>query len=538
MNDQYTSNTDILNQLFLDNYFDAYKKVKHKDKSKLLSYVSATYRKWLYSAMVEETILTPANVFYKLNEPQTEEQFVFPNLYFDKAENKDDFSFANVTYSIQNHPIVNDLRIFLSLCDPNLDLTEDDTLSEDACFRFAKELSLQDPNYASYLFDLSVHLRLLKKMPSIYASKAQRTPQAKTLFTKSNADILGLIFHACLDLLVFQVASILPDHSVSFPKKFFLDLIQNPRPIDSFFQEVYLSLGINLEGFMSELEEDSTNTFGLYDGFGDALISSTYLLGVTIDKYLLTPMGHYLKLIMPVYALPFHYDEELPCLYEALRSNMELNPTLWMPCSNFFLTKMGLQYLNILPNYDNYIELPDNIPIDFLLANIQETIALHLTMSQASQKNLPVSTSYTIKAVLRSAKKISFSFDVHEDAALSCIHDQICDMLLLDAFADYSLSVGESESPFLTFVSAKSRKKLKKANAILIKGLSLEKGQTLTYFMPNTSTALVNTRPMMKIDLTVTSVKNASPHTFYPFVSWRSKAYIDWERAMEMNDFF
>ena len=537
MNNNYDSNSDTLNCMFIDNYFDEYKNLRFKDKDRLLPLIPSSYRKWFYSSLIEKTILTPCTIFSKLNTEQADDRFLFPAIRFETVTNKNNFSFVTIEYSVENHPIVDDLQILLQLCVPDLDLTDNDTLTEKDCLRFANALSLQDKFYTEYLFDVAVRLKLLKKIPSIYSNKAQVTPEFEKLYQKSKKDILDSIFDACLEITAFQVNAILSGNINPLPQKFFLELIKNPKPIDYFFEQIYSSLGINLDNFMSELESKNTTHLGFHDGFGDALISSTYLLGAVIDKYLLTPIGHYLKFIMPMYVLPFNFKDELSYLYETSRIDTELNPTVWSPCSNFFLTKLGLNYLHLHSTEENHVELPNSVPINFLIENIKYSIALHLA-TNAAESSLPMGKSYTVKAIIHLSKKFWFSFEIHQDATLACIHEQICDLLLLDPFADYSISIGESKSPFLTYVAANSRKKYKRANSISIKELNLEEGHTLTYFMPNTTTAILNIVPVMKIDLEITSIQGINPYTFYPFVSRKSKAFINWENEMNLKDFF
>ena len=533
MNDNYTSNADILNHIFLDNYFAGYKNLKIRNKSTLLPLISSSYRKWFFSSLIEKTTLTPSAIFNKMSD----DNLILPSLRFETSTSKSNFYFVDVTYTLDNHPIINDLRILLDFCMPYLELTEEDFLTTEDSSSLAKLISLQDIFYAEYLFDLAVQLKLLEKMPSIYSNKAQVSNYSEKFYKKPKREILNKIFDACLEILSLQMKSILPLHTTPFQKQFFLDFIKYPKPIDYFFHEVYSSLGLNFESLMSEFESGTVNVSHLYDDFGDALLSSTYLLGIVLDKYLLTPIGYYLKLITPMYSIPYDFQEELTFLHETMKTQVDLNPSLWSPCSNFFLTKLGLEFLELDPDEENYTELPNSIPLDHLLI-IQESVRLQQIVNNTKISISSIGNSYEFKANITLHRNFWFNFEIYQDSTLAVIHEQFCDMLLLDSFAEYSISVGEIESPFLTYVSAGSRKKFKKADSTLIKDLNLEKGNILTYSIVNAGNSPLGSVGAMKIQLSVVAVKEASPRIFYPIVSKKSKAFAEWENSIDTNSFF
>ena len=126
--------------------------------------------RWYYSALFSETVLSPATIAE--NQPDSvvkDKGFYSVCMRLKNVRgNTLEFNFKKNFYSIESHPIYNDLDIFLRFMSPVMHLNDDFTLKESDIRSLQRRLSISDRYYVLYLFSLSEKLGLFRQMPSLF----------------------------------------------------------------------------------------------------------------------------------------------------------------------------------------------------------------------------------------------------------------------------------------------------------------------------------------------------------------------------------
>lgn len=528
MNKVHKTNWIRLNNLFLDDYFNDYAKLRYRDKSKILSLINTFYRKWFYSTLIEETILTPCALSSKLLIDRGSKSYMLPSLRInsDVKSGRNKFYFVDIEYTLQSHPVVQDLFNFLEFCSPNVVLTEDDQLKTEDVDILMPKLSIQDIFYAEYLFDICVELDLLEKIPSIYSNQARPSNIVKTFFEDSAAEVLRKIFEASIDILCFQIVSVLPYPVSKFNREYFIEMLKSPTTIDHLLEEIYTSAGIDLE-YMIETIESDESLFEIISS--EAILSSAYLLGIIIDKYFLTPIGYYLKLIMPMYYDVIDFADEHVFTYESLNSGVDVNNIVWSPCADFYLTPLGIDFFQVPKTRYNSIIFPKHSSLSKLLHQIEETVKMRKLVANSESPKKNTMKSFEIRARLLNNKSLWFNFQMLESSTLHDMHIHLCNMLFIDYDTKYAVCIGELDNPFSRYVSPLYKNKLKKADAVTLSDLDIQEKQLFRYTIPRMISYPLMPYTKIEIQLEIVSIGQSNSRIYYPNVTRKSKAYQRWE---------
>ena len=531
MNEVHKNNWIRINNLFLDDYFDHYTKLKYKDRSKILSLINASYRKWFYTTLVEETILTPCALSNKLLIERKAKCYTAPSLRINNnvKSGQNRFYFINIKYTLDKHPVVQDLFNFLEFCAPSIVLTEMDQLKKEDMNRLISKLSIQDIFYAEYLFDICVELELLEKIPSIYSNQAQPSVVAKSFFDGSGVEIFTKIFEATIDMFCFQITSMLPQPVPIFNRRYFLEMLKKPATIDHLLEQIYTSAGIDLHYIIETVENDESL---LELASNEAILSSAYLLGIIIDRCFITPMGYYLKLIMPMYSSVIDFTEEHMFTYESLNSGVDVHTMIWSPCADFYLTPLGADFFKVPITRDNSLIFPKSSSLSKLLGQIEETLLMRRIVASSEKSKKNTARIFEIRARLENSKNLWFNFQILESSTLHDIHIHLCNMLSIDYDIKYAIYDGELDNLFSRYVSPLYNNKQRKTDSITLKALDVQEKQVLKYTIPRILPYPMLPYKKIDIQLEIVSVGRSNSRIYYPNTTRKSKAYQRWEETL------
>lgn len=469
---------DIVNNRFVTAFWVAYEnlfkdaslfgndELAHKYHMVILRNVPILYSKWLFSALIEETLLTPANLLSAQMEYSNSESSVCSQIYLKSGSATDVFfEFKLTSYDINSHPVIEDLQIFCEHCADGYDLNQNDNYYD---YSLLKRFSVPTRQYVSFLADLSLNLKLIKKLPSINSTKVQLTPVSKLFFKKSASDILTAIVKCTIDECVEQFSHMMPVNT--YFKKSLFDMLYNPAPTEEFFKLVLSDINIDFEQFI-ELTHSYEDLNELFSGMMD-LTSATFGIGIAFDKYFLTPFGAYLKLIQPVYLLPCSLEYEIRNLINCVDESVSEDTAIYSPCSGYFLTGIGTELFGLDKTDVGEYSLPDNIsPKPIFNALKQDDKIPARTLTLMNKKLDKIIVAFTVKSLQLPIKPVTVEID--EIESLETLHECICVSFDLDSCCEYAFFTGNDNSPFSVYSSADAPVKALKSHDALIKTLNL-----------------------------------------------------------------
>jgi len=208
----------ILHSLFEASFLEAYNKADKSTRNLAMPYLQSMYRRWFYAAIIEDSPMSPANLLDSICRHENLSTSLAPVAVPKEKTKLTGIEINFLEYSLDNHPVVEDLRILLDMCSPHIDLSEHETLFPDKAKEISDKQSLRDIQYTRFLMEIAVRLRLLKKIPSVGIVRYKT--DYTVLDNLSPIDLLHDIVEAALQLAsrALQCLPMLPEglFSVSY----------------------------------------------------------------------------------------------------------------------------------------------------------------------------------------------------------------------------------------------------------------------------------------------------------------------------------
>ena len=532
-----------LNSLFEEAIQDAYRMSDAKKRTGILPYLQAIYRRWYYSALIEESFLTPANILEAICRSHNESPNTYPVAHRRSKAKFTGVKFELIEYSLDNHPIVADLGLVIDYCSPYVDLHDGEMFTPPQAMELATMLSLNDPHYAAFLLEIALRMKLLAKVPSVGVNRYKPSPSATNKVNRANKadkadkmeathprEMFQDIVEATINIgaKALQGLTMLPE--TLFTPTFIRSLLTSPMETDEIFSRMYDVLGYDLEDLVDivsatqeEEEPDDTDI---------DLMLGTFMAGVMLDKFFFTPFGHFMKLIRPAYVLPFELEGEISD-YVAVSSDPEESViAFFAPCSSYTLTDMGLEFFDVQKNKDNYIDVTEVVPFEHMKATVfssKEALTLFAAVAKhlgplRSQEAMPPEDVFTFRVRLASDTTVWAHLQMPTDATLHETYQEITDFLDLKENDDYSFFHDKTENRFAEYTSQKRTKRGgKKTSDSPLDSLDFERQKHMLLVAYNQAVPFGGDDPIVHVQLEMLSKNPADPKEDYPRVSRVSK---------------
>ncbi len=525
--DYEQSFSGIIN-VFGEAFLKAYKKNKVKGKTKILKFIVSFYRRWYHSAIIEDTLISPANLISELNRILGKPINTYPLVTLNSFNRASNVEVLKKVYTIETHPIIKDLEIFLESCIPDIELKENGVPLAEHIDNLLDKVSIYDPFYIEYLGLIAVKLKLLKKTISVYTNKWQLIDEYNQFFNQEPTAIFDKIVNATADISSFFINQVLPLDKRQFNQKYIIQKLKEPTTTDEIFKEIYESIGINFESIMD------SDPLGSIDEFYGLIMSSTFFLGIVIDKYFYTLFGFYLKLINPEYMLPYDIADDLSYAIESFHMEDEVEVSMFAPCYNYTLTELGMNFFNVKTSSQANLTIPDNLTLDavFKLAtnklNNQSWLDKDLEiLLRKIEEPYQADTIWEIKIVLTNVKKLWIKMEVPENFTLHDLYNEVCYEFNLPTTNMYYFFADKTENPFIKYAPPYYKKRSYKSEETQLLNLAFNENHVFVLVLESIQNPLEkNSIPAknLKFEITLLHIKPINPEKSYPRLTRESKA--------------
>jgi len=511
---------------------DVYRATNANKRRSTLPYMQAMYRRWYYSTIVEETPMSPANIFESICHYHNISPSTYPIAYPRKKANFTGINMELKEYSLDDHHITTDLALLVDYCTPHIDLPFDNLLDEIQIDDLRQKLSLNDPHYGLYMMEIALEMQLIVKAPSVGINRYKPAHAAVAkLQSKSKQEIFDKIIESAISLAAKNLGHLMPDENL-FTISFIRSMLTNPVETDDLFDQIYDILGYDLEDLMEIMNQ------GLEDDPEDVdvdLLMGTFTTGIFLDKYFFTPFGHFMKLIRPLYVLPFDLENELTDYLSISHNINEGIMAFYAPCSSYTLTDLGLDFFQIQKTDENHINVAKAIPFetikDTILAS-KDSIALFVAVAgimtpMRRHNEDPPTNVYTFKVKMEKKAGIWIHLQVPTNATLSDVYEEIVEFMELKNNGDYSFFHDKTENRFVQYSSPKRKRSGKSANETSLESLDWEHQKHMLLIAYNQSIPFSQEDPTVRLKLEMMHKKTADPDHEYPRVSRFSNKLFD-----------
>lgn len=488
-------------EIYESSHKTAYIKGTVKTKNVLIQHNNALFFRWYYSTLVKGTLLSPSNLIHRIcSEPDSAQKCIAPTVSLSTVTGEPyNISFSTLSYTINDHPVVKDFRIFLNNLSPSIGLTKDGTFAPAVQNALLNDLTYKDPMYLEYLNAIAGSLDLIKKAPGVHVNRICPSAHCEQYLLSSNREILDSIVSTTIKICTDQVKNLIPGYVMPLEESFILDLLKSPMTTKDILTKVYsflmdsfqalLARGIEFEisspQFDAPQKSSDLSLHELYQMFS----SGSYMLNAMFVKYFFTPFGNYLNFISPFFGATFAFKD-----YQNLFNAEEYSETMlshFMPCSHYGLTLLGKEYFDIDLSPSENNELLASIPVSELFEvlpaiNGKSRGALNSLISKYA--GAASSKAYRLKIKPVADEQLWKTIEVSDNFTLEQMHYCICDEFYLDPSAAYSFNTDKNLNPFTKYTPSYEAPRFKKTNTTKMRDLPLKEKDALYYTLESDST--------------------------------------------------
>jgi len=516
-----------LHALFDHNFMGVYRSANPGKRRSVLPYLQSIYRRWYYSTLIEDAPLSPANLVESICAYYNQPAATYTVAHARNKSKLMGIDMRLIEYSLDNHPMVDDMRLLMDYCTPYIDLQAGDTFTTTQALEMGELVSMNDPLYAAFLLEVSLEMRLVVKVPSVGINRFKPAVQAKEVMAAPCRDIFSRIIETAITIASkgLQNLVMLPDSL--FSSAIIRSLLEKPMFTDDIFAKVYETLGYDMDEVMDFTADDNSSL----EDLDVDLLAGTFMTGVLLDKYFFTPFGHFMKLIRPLYILPFDFGSEVTDYINVSDDPEEGTIAFFAPCSSYTLTDLGLECLNIAKTEDNYLDTKKAIPFEQMkdtlfgspeaLAIFAE-IARHLSPLRIDE---PPEDVYTFRVRLQNDTSIWVHVQMPSDASLHDMYTEIADCLGLKDNSDYTFYHDKAENPFVEYTSPRRTKRGRKTSDIALEDLDFERQKQMLLVAYNQALPFGEEEPTICLQLELLHSKPPEAGHEYPRVSRVSKGF-------------
>jgi hypothetical protein len=366
----FCNNTETIHgvlDIFKNEFLNEFGHYKPKERPPILKAIPYLYRVWYYSALMSDTALSPSNFINSQIKENHGEDFRIVPIAMPIYKNKilKDFQFEFKVFSIDNHPVLEDLKIFLDHCTPDVEVDENGLLLEEERDTLISTFTFKEIFYATFLTNLSYTLNFIKKMPSIntYRAMAHRG-NIENFFSLSKTDQLKKVVDSIIGTASKSLSQLFEFDKRSFSKETLTKLFQDSQNLDEYSKNIFKKYNLDIKDLdLEELYLSSIEEGGSLDIPEDTLmaLSLNVEFNFLMDAQLLTPLGHYLQVIQPIYneetLFQFHFTQ----LIEAFNTNIPPIKFYFFMGNGFDITSLGKEViLEGTPPKNQFQELLDD----------------------------------------------------------------------------------------------------------------------------------------------------------------------------------
>lgn len=240
--------------LFLNGYEHMRQKMDEPCRRPLLDIAPLAFGKWYYTALANETILSPANILdldFKADaDDKTEYAYVMRTKPAEEQTDEEfisEYNFTLLGYSTEAHPIVEDLQTLIGYCTPDRATDEHGLIVKEEQTEILEQLSMNSDFYLEYLTRLAWLHGLLVPMPSIHTQRVRPAEECEHFFAQSTEDILFQLAETACMLTAERFSYTMELEEGIATSDFFYLLLRNHQEVDKIFIDFYKRVDVDIE---------------------------------------------------------------------------------------------------------------------------------------------------------------------------------------------------------------------------------------------------------------------------------------------------
>jgi len=250
-----------------------------------------------------------------------------------------------------------------------------------------------------------------------------------------------------------------------------------------------------------------------------------------LDKFFFTPFGHFLKLIRPLYVLPFEFTVELNDYVTVSDDPEEGVIAFFAPCSSYTLTDMGLEFFGVEKTEENYFDAAATIPFGQMKETVfsckealEVFVAIGRHIGSLQLDHLP-DKIYTFRVRREDNPSMWMHLQMPNTDTLHDMYVEIAEYMELKDNDDYAFYHDKQENRFAEYSSIKRSKGGKKTSDTPIDALDYEHQKQMLLVTYNQAIPFSGDEPIVRLQLEMMHIKEPDMEHEYPKVSRVGKGF-------------
>ncbi|MBM6828685.1 hypothetical protein H9X85_03445 [Anaerotignum lactatifermentans] len=508
---------DELLRLFTHEYE---KYVSHMDegcREQLYQVAPMVFAKWYHTALAADTILSPVNIISQdLGFDEGEAAYVLD--ISPEKEGKEKYSFRLLTYTLERHPLLADLALVLDHCLPDCTVDENGFFPEEERAALLARLSFADAFYLDYLTQLCRQLRLLEPVTAIHVHKVRKSPKAVEFLSLPPIEQLELLKEEACYLAAGRFRYTMDLEADTIDSGFFLACLEGHQEVDEIFVRFYKRVDVDI----SDLWQTPPSHLTEED---HAILSSLLFAGIMLDKWFLTPMSVFFRLIRPISFTPFRFYLTVNHLAALFLMGHNISPELFLPPSYYSLTSLGKALAeNKEPKEEDRQKMPHALNYDQILDAVASEWEMRIYEELLRVEVAP--ELYVFRVCVAEDETLWKDIEIETHSHL---HEFCCDLCAafgMDAVSDYLLSVPDQNGFPVEYAPMGSKSALNKTNRLTLEELPIQIDTALRLVPEKNKKLALRILPLEK--------KRGSGYLQYPRVRAQSKKITRQEQIDEI----
>ena len=423
--------TQRIADIFTDDFNSIFAYMAGKPRKSLAYLAPTVFVRWYYSALFSETMLSPAAIIENRKENVVPgDGFYSLSLRLNNVNGvRLDFKFKKNYYSINDHPIYEDLKTLLGYMSPALIVEEGPSLAEKDVRALQRRLSISDKYYVIYLFELAGKLGLYTEIPSLY-EKCIQPLMDHEFFRLPPSEMFDRIVDISCGLCAEALSLEMPVDSPEITRDRVREMISSPASVDGILADIFDAADIDINELLDASAHNSL------DEGDNPLLSSVFYMGIMLDRYFMYIFGHYLRLIRPLYSYPVDFRGMLNGVFNAIALESDPDVDLFMPCTAYVHTPLGSIFFG--RRQMDMSKYPP-IPVDRLLNSIEKERRLSVIRLMGSEYG----TVYRLRACYNGDPSLWKIIELESSSHVTVAARHILMLFLFPPDTDFSIGLGD-----------------------------------------------------------------------------------------------
>lgn len=462
------TNMTLSHKELLDLFTTEYEKyVSHMDENcreNLYQIAPMVFAKWYHTALAADTILSPINIVSRdLKLDSSEAAYVLRILPDKPREEK--YAYSLISYSLANHPVCGDLRLILDHCLPDCTVDQNGFFAEEDRTFLMERLSFSDGFYLDYLTQLARQLRLLENMPAIHVHKVRKSSKADEFLALPVQRQLDLLKTEACYLAAGRFRYTMELEADTIDSGFFLACLSKPQETDQIFLDFYKRVDVDLSHIWKVPPDQMTED-------DHAILSSLLFAGIMLDKWFITPMSIFFRLIRPISFSPFRFYQTVNHLAALFLMGHNISPELYLPPTYYSLTPLGAALTEEkqterdkqkMPDTLSYNQILDAISAEWEMRLYEEMLRLEIT-----------SDLFVFRVNMEEDPTLWKEIEVETENQLHDFCCELCAAFGIESIHDYLLSIPDENGFPMEYSPLGSKSSINKTNGLSLGDLPIK----------------------------------------------------------------